>query len=125
MDNRLTPEQKEKLIENTLHEMPLVPMPRDITSSVMMQIHTTHTPRFHLTWADFGLSLVITLCILAVWIGLQSLPPLVVLKLRIQGILLWQRFLVNVYWLVSSFSIMLGFGLGFLALVNLRQTRHA
>ena len=125
MDNRLTPEQKEKLIENTLHEMPLVPMPRDITSSVMMQIHTTHTPRFHLTWADFGLSLVITLCILAVWIGLQSLPPLVVLKLRIQGILLWQRFLVNVYWLVPSFSIMLGFGLGILALVNLRQTRHA
>ena len=125
MDNRLTPEQKDELIENTLHEMPLAPMPRNITPSVMAGIQAAPAPHFRLTWTDFGLSLVITLCILAVWIGLQSLPPLVLLQLRIQGILLWQRILVNADWLVPLISISLGFGLGFLALINLRQTRRA
>ena len=125
MDDRLTPAQKDELIENTLHEMPLAPMPRDITTSVMAQIQTAPVPRFHLTWADFGLSLAITLCILAIWIGLQSLPPLVLLQLRIQGILLWQKLIVNANWLVPSISIAIGFGLGILALINLRQTRRA
>jgi hypothetical protein len=125
MDNRLTPEQKDELIENTLREMPLAPMPRDITNSVMSRIQATPLPRFLLTWADVGLSMVITLCILAVWIGLRSLPPLVLLQLRIQGILLWQKFIVNAYWLIPSISITLGFGLSILALVNLRQIRRA
>ena len=125
MDNRLTPEQKDELIENTLRKLPLAPLPRDLTADVMAQVRDTPLPRFRLTWSDVALSLVIALCILAAWIGLLSLPPLAVLQLRIQAILLWQRFLVNAYWLVPSLSITLGFGLGFLALVNLRQTRHA
>ncbi len=125
MDNRLTPAQKDELIENILREIPLVPMPRNITTSVMAQIKTKPIHRFQLTWADFGLSLVITLCILAVWIGLQSLPPLVLLQLRIQGILIWQKLIVNAYWLIPSTSISVGVGLAFIALANLRQTRHA
>ncbi|MGD8405542.1 MAG: hypothetical protein PVJ21_17930 [Anaerolineales bacterium] len=125
MDNRLTPAQKDELIENTLREMPLAPMPRDITAGVMKHIQTEPVPRFRLTWADFGLSLIITLCILAVWIGLQSLPPLVLLQLRIQGILIWQRIIVNANWLIPSISIAIGFGLGIMALINLRQIRRA
>jgi len=124
MDDRLTPAQKNELIEKALHEMPLAPMPRDITASVMKRIGTVPIPRFRLTWADFGLSLVIALCILAVWFGLQSLPPLVLLQLRIQGILLWQKIIVNVDWLIPSISIAVGFGLGILALINLRQMRR-
>lgn len=124
MDNRLTPARKDELIENTLRELPLAPMPRDITTSVMAHIQTKPIPRFHLTWTDVGLSLAITLSIIAVWIGLQNLPPLVLLQLRIQGILLWQRIIVNADWLIPLISISLGFGLGFLALINLRQTRQ-
>ena len=100
MDNRLTPAQKNELVENTLREMPLAPMPHDITANVMAQIQTTPAPRFRLTWADFGLSLVITMCIIAIWIGLQSLPPIVLLQLRVQGILLWQKLIVNADWLI-------------------------
>ena len=125
MDDSLTPAQKDELVENTLREMPLAPMPRDITANVMAHIQTEPTPRFRLTWADFGLSLVITMCILAIWIGLQSLPPLVLLQLRIQGILLWQKIIVNADWLIPLISISIGFGLGFLALINLRQMRRA
>jgi hypothetical protein len=91
----------------------------------MKHIQTEPVPRFRLTWADFGLSLIITLCILAVWIGLQSLPPLVLLQLRIQGILIWQRIIVNANWLIPSISIAIGFGLGIMALINLRQIRRA
>jgi len=125
MDNRLTPAQKNELIEKALLEIPLAPMPRDITASVMKHIRIEPIPRFRLTWADAGLSLVVTLCILAIWFGLQSLPPLLLLQLRIQGILLWQRIIVNADWLIPLISISLGFGLGFLALINLRQIRRA
>ena len=124
MDNRLTPEQKDELIENTLREIPFAPMPRDITAGVMKHIQTEPAPRFRMTWADVMLSLVITLCIFAVWIGLQNLPPLALLKLHIQGILLWQRIIVNADWLIPLISISLGFVLGFLALINLRQIRR-
>ena len=124
MDNRLTPEQKDELIENTLRDLPLAPLPRELTADVMAQVKATPLPRFRLTWSDVVLSLVIALCILAVWIGFQSLPPLTILRLRIQGILLWQRFLVNAYWLVPYLSITIGFGLGLLALANFREMRH-
>jgi hypothetical protein len=99
-------------------------MPQSITNSVLSHIQTESVPRFRLTWSDFGLSLVITLCIFAVWIGLKSLPPLALLHLRIQGILLWQRIIVNADWLIPLICISLGFGLGFLALINLRQIRR-
>jgi hypothetical protein len=125
MDNRLTPEQKDEMIENTLREMPLAPMPRDITADVMKHIQTEPAPRFRLTWVDVMLSLVITLCFFAIWIGLQNLPPLAFLKLRIQGILLWQKLIVNAYLLIPSISISVGTGLAFIALINLRQTRRA
>jgi hypothetical protein len=36
----------------------------------------------------------------AVWLTSQHLPPILLAKIRIQGILLYQDFLVNARWLV-------------------------
>ncbi len=55
-----------------------------------------------LTWSDFALSLVIISCMVALWFTLANLPPILVVKLRIQGILLYQQFLVNARWLVPA-----------------------
>ena len=58
------------------------------------------TGRF--TLSDFVLSLVITSCIAALAFTLVNLPPILVIRLRIQGILLYQHFLVNARWLVPA-----------------------
>ena len=117
MDNPLT--SKDEMIEDALHTYPLAPLPIDLTSAVMSRIRATSAPRFRLTWVDAALSLALTLSLLAAWIGLQSLPAPVLIQIRIQGILLWQRFLVNAEWLLPSVSILLGGALGLLAVMNL------
>ena len=98
MDNRL---KQDALIEDALHSQTLSPMPRSVTADVMARIQTDKRPAL-ITWHDFGLSLVIALCVGAVFFTLQSLPPIILVKLRIQGILLYQDLLVNVRWLVPS-----------------------
>lgn len=124
MDNRLTPQQQDALIEDALDTYPLAPMPVDLTSAVMSRIRTAPAPRFRLTWADGALSLALTLSLLAAWIGFQALPVMARIQLRIQGILLWQRFLVNADWLIPSILILAGGALGLFALMNLlRQPR--
>lgn len=125
MDDRLTPEQKDELIESTLHDLPLASLPRDLTADVMSRVRITPLTRFRLEWRDALLSLVIALSIFAAWIGIRSLPALVVVQLRIQGILLWQKFLVNAYWLVPYVCFAIGFGFGLLALTNLRHSHRA
>jgi hypothetical protein len=124
MDNRLTPQQQDALIEDALNSYPLAPMPRDITANVVSRIRTAPAPRFRLTWADGALSLALTLSLLAAWIGFQALPAMARIQLRIQGILLWQRFLVNADWLIPAVLILAGGTLGLFALMNLlRQPR--
>ena len=98
MDNRL---KQDAFIEDALHSQSLEPMPRSVTADVMARIQTDKRPTL-ITWHDFGLSLVIALCVGAVFFTLQSLPPIILVKLRIQGILLYQDLLVNVRWLVPS-----------------------
>ena len=98
MDNRL---KQDALIEDALHSQTLAPMPRSVTADVMARIQTAKRPAL-ITWHDFGLSLVIALCVGALFFTLQSLPPIILVKLRIQGILLYQDLLVNVRWLVPS-----------------------
>ena len=100
MDNRLTPEQEAKL-EDALKKFPLAPMPRSITPNVMARIQKDTRPTL-ITWNDFALSLVIALCVGALIFTVQSLPPILLAKLRIDGILLYQYFLVNARWLVPS-----------------------
>jgi len=98
MDNRL---KQDAQIEDALKSYPLAEMPRSVTLDVMARIQTDTRPRL-VTWYDFGLSLVIALSISAVFFAVQSLPPIMLAKLRIQGILLYQDFLVNMRWLVPS-----------------------
>lgn len=104
MDNRL---EQDALIEDALKNVPLAPMPRDITASVMARIQVDKRPAL-VTWNDFAIALVIALSIGAIFITVQSLPPIALAKLRIQGILLYQGFIVNARWLVPAIF----FGLG-------------
>ena len=82
------------LIEEALKSQPLAPMPRSITTNVMARIQRDRRPAFF-TWSDFVLSSVIAACVAAFWFALQHLPPLLVAKIHIQGILLYHDFLVN------------------------------
>lgn len=108
MDNSLTPEQQNLAIEDALRTYPVPPMPRDITLDVLSRIQTLPAPRpFRLTWMDLILSMVLALCIGAVWFSLQNLPPLIVAQIRRESILLYQQILVNARWLIPmlAFSI--------------------
>ncbi len=98
MDRRL---KENALIEDALKSQPLASMPRPVTMDVMRRIQTREAKRpAVLTWSDFGLSCVIAACIAALWFAWENLPPILVAKLRIQSILLYQDFLVNSRWLV-------------------------
>jgi hypothetical protein len=100
MDRRL---KQDTLIEDALKSQPLAPMPRSITADVMSEIQTTEIKRpALLTWSDFALSLVIAASMAALWFSVANLPPILFAKLRIQGILLYQDFLVNARWLVPA-----------------------
>lgn len=98
MDNRL---KQDALIEDALNSQSLAPMPRSVTLNVMARIQKETRPSF-VTWSDFVLSLVIALSIGALFFTVQSLPPILVAKIRIQGILLYQDFLVNARWLIPA-----------------------
>ena len=98
MDNRL---EQDAIIEDALQNVPLVPMPRDITASVMARIHVEKRPAL-VTWNDLAIALVIAAIIGALFITFQNLPPVALAKLRIQGILLYQGILVNMRWLIPT-----------------------
>lgn len=112
MDNRL---KQDALIEEALNSQSLAPMPRSITMDVMARIQKDTKPAL-ITWNDFALSLVIALCVGTLFFTLQNLPPVMLAKIRIQGILLYQDFLVNMRWLIP----VIFFGLGaFLAALSI------
>ena len=98
MDNRL---KQDAQIEDALKSYPLAEMPRSVTLDVMARVQKDTRPRL-VTWNDFALSLVLALSIGAVFFAVQSLPPIMLAKLRIQGILIYQDFLVNARWLVPT-----------------------
>ncbi len=98
MDNRL---KQDTLIEDALKSQPLAPMPRSVTVDVMARIQKDTYPKL-IAWNDFVLSLVLALSIRAVFFSVQSLPPIMLAKLHIQGILLYQDFLVNARWLIPT-----------------------
>ena len=108
MDSLLTPNEQNEIIEDALRSYPLVIMPKDITESVMARLYNEPAPRFQITRTDFILAIVFTLVLGAIILGFRFLPPIVVLQMRIQGILIWQSFLVNYRWLLPLSSIMIG-----------------
>jgi hypothetical protein len=99
MDKQL---KQNALMEDALRSQPLVQMPHSVTADVMRRIKTNQRPAL-ITWSDFVLSSVIASCLAAFWFAAQNLPPILIAKLRIQGILLYQDFLVNSRWLVPAF----------------------
>jgi hypothetical protein len=98
MDNRL---KQDALIEDALNSQPLAVMPRNITKDVMTRIQKETRPAL-VTWSDFVLSFVIAACLAALWFATQNLPPILLAKIHIQGILWYQDFLVNARWLVPA-----------------------
>lgn len=88
-------------IEDALKTYPLARMPRSVRIDVMARIQKDARPKL-VTSNDLVLSLVLALSIGAVLFAMQSIPPIMVAKLRIQGILLYQDFLVNARWLVPG-----------------------
>lgn len=105
MDNRLTPDEQNSLIEDALHTYPTASMPRDITADVLARVQATPAPRpFRLTWSDLALSLVISLCMGAIWFSLHHLPPIVIVQIHKESILFYQRLLVNARWLIPTIS---------------------
>jgi hypothetical protein len=98
MDKQL---KQDALIEDALKSQPLAPMLHSVTMNVMSRIQTAEAKRpAVITWGDFALSVVLAGCLGALWYAVQSLPPILLAKLRMQGILLYQDFLVNSRWLV-------------------------
>jgi hypothetical protein len=118
MDNRLTYEQENAILEDALKAIPLAPMPRSITTDVMTRIQKDVRPAL-VTWKDFGLSFTIALCFGALLFAMKNLPPIMVAKLRIQGILLYQDLLINVHWLVPT--LLFGFA-AFLFVLTIQLT---
>ena len=98
MDKRLN---QDALIEDALKSQPLAPMPRSITVDVMARIQKDTRPVF-ITWRDLALSFVIAASAGALWFTAQSLPPILLAKIRIQGILLYHDVLINSRWLIPS-----------------------
>ena len=122
MDNPLTHEQQNAVIEDALHTDPIASMPRGITADVMARIQTIPAPRpFRLTWNDLALGIILSLCIGAIWFSLGHLPPIVVAQIRKESILLYQHILVNASWLIPTFSFCLG---GFFAALTIPFLRR-
>jgi hypothetical protein len=117
VDNPLTSEKQNAVIDDALHTYPVMLLPRDVTVDVMARIQTLPTPRpCRLTWSDLALAFVLSLCVGAIWFSLNNLPPLVIVQIRKENILFYQYMLVNARWLVP----LLSFGVsGFLIVVTL------
>jgi len=122
MDNRLTPESQNAAIEDALHTYPLTAMPRDLTTSIMEHLQNVPAPRlFQATWNDFGIALVFSLCLGAIWFSLQNLPPLLLAQIRMHSILFYQGLIVNSRWLIPTLS----FGLAaFFSALTIPYFRH-
>lgn len=122
MDNSLTPEQQNLVIEDALRTYPVMPVPRDLSVDVLARIQAVPAPRpFRPTWTDLILSIVLALSIGALWFSLQNLPPLVVAQLRKESILLYQQILVNARWLVPMLAFSLA---GFFAALTIPYLRR-
>ena len=122
MDNPLTPEKQNAILEEALHTYPVAQMPRPITVDVMRRIQTIPAPRpFRITWNDLLVSLVLAFCMGAVLFSVQNLPPLIVAQIRKESILLYQQFLVNARWLLPVLSFGLASFLAALTIPFLRQ----
>jgi hypothetical protein len=98
MDRRL---EHDALIEDALESQPLAPMPRDITPDVMSRIRVNKR-RSLITWKDLAITCAIVLSMIALFVSAQSLPPAVLAKLRLEGLLLYHGFITNLRLLIPA-----------------------
>jgi len=124
MDDLLTPKEQNLIIEDALRSHPIATMPKSITELVLARIRTEPAPRFQLTDNDYVLGIVLSLVFGVILFAFQSLPPYALLQIRIQGILLWQSFLVNYRWLIPLTSIILGTVLAGFAFLQLLKPQR-
>ncbi|MBE7436450.1 MAG: hypothetical protein HS100_21215 [Anaerolineales bacterium] len=118
MDNRL---ENDALIEDALSSQPLAPMPRDIAPELMARIRVEKRPAL-VTWKDLAVASAIVLSVIALFVSAQSLPPVVLAKLRLQGILLYHGFISNARLLIPAQFAGLAWllaGIGIPALIRL------
>ena len=123
MDNRLTSQQQDALIEDALQSQPLESMPRDITAQVMARIPKDARPPIF-TWKDGVAFLIVEICLIVILFSAQTLPPIVLAKLRVQGILLYQSFIVNARGLFPFFLFGAAACLSAWMLIYSRQERR-
>ena len=122
MDNSLTPEHRETLIEEALQTYPVAAMPRTITAEVIARIKTVPAPRpFGFSWNDFILALIVSISIGAMWFSINHLPPLLVAQIRKESILFYQYLLVNMRWLIPAVAFGLAAFLSALTIPPLRR----
>jgi hypothetical protein len=122
MDNPLTPEKQNAMIEDALHTYPVSPLPRDLTSEVMSRIRRMPAPpAFRLTWNDLILAFILSVCIAAMWFSVDHLPPLLLAQIRKESLLLYQHVLINRHWLLPVLSFGLAAFLSALTIPYLRQ----
>src|SRR5512144_192546 len=122
MDNPLTPENQNILLEDALRTYPMASMPHDITADVMRRIQAVPAPRpFRIAWSDLVLGVILSLCLGAVWFSLDHLPAFVVAQIRKESILFYQHILVNTRWLIPTISFSLAAFLSALTIPYLRQ----
>jgi len=86
--------EQDSLIEDALKSQPLAPMPRNITTDVVARIQKNIRPAV-ITTNDLILSLALAISVVALWFSIQNLPPIMVAKMRNQGILLYETILVS------------------------------
>ena len=122
MDNPLTPENENRLLEEALETFPLASMPREITMDVLRRIQSSPPWRpFRLTWTDVLLAITLSLSIAAVWFSLQNLPPIMAAQVHKTSVLFYQYVFVNARWLIPTVS----FGLaGLLGALTIPYLRH-
>lgn len=120
MDNPLTPEKQNILIEDALRTYPAASMPRDITADVLKRIQSAPRP-FRFMRRDAVLGLAVLLCLGVVWFSLPYLPPIVIAQIRKESILFSQHLLVNVRWLIPAVSFSLA---GFLSALTIPYFRQ-
>lgn len=122
MDNPLTPEKQNAVIEDALQTYPVMPMPRDITEDVIARIEILPVPRpFRLTGYDLALGIILSMCVGAIWFSAYNLPPIVMAQIRKESILLYQHIIVNSRWLIPAFSFVLA---GFLSTLTIPYLRR-
>ena len=114
MDHKLTPQKQDSLVEQALKTLPLEPLPGDVTPQVIARIKKDSRPAV-LGWRDLMLVAVIAGCIWALWFAIRHLPSIILEKFHIQGILLYQGYLVNARWLFPV--LLLGLALLLVALI--------